>query len=119
MVSQIIGRDFKRFYADPQFWPEGSDIYHDDTVLLVDGHATQDIDPDKISDVAIVQIESGWVEAIPLDISSGKGDMSLADYYALWHKRNAVESRLVFECSVEDRERVIAAALAAGAKQVV
>ncbi|WP_199031386.1 hypothetical protein [Ralstonia sp. ASV6] len=119
MRKQIIGLDFKRFYADPQFWPEDGDTYHDDTMLLVDGEAVVDIEPEKISDQAVVEIQSGWVDAIPDEISAGKVDMSLADYYALWQKRNSIQIRLIFECSEEVRDQVVAAAVAAGAKQVV
>jgi len=75
MVDQIVGRDFKRFYADQVFWPEDGDTYHDDTLRKIDGKAMSDVDPEQISDAAVVKIESGWVDAIPVDVGAGKVDM--------------------------------------------
>lgn len=115
MATQIIGRDFKSFYADRDFWPENGETYHDDIMLLVDGRAMGEIDTDLIGDASIIQIESGWVDAIPAQVGRGKVDMSLSDYYELWRALNAAGTRLMFECSPDVREKVVAAAIAAGA----
>lgn len=115
MANQYTGLDFKRFYADPAFWPGDGETYHDDTLLLVDGQAVTNIDPDKIPDASIVQVESGWVEQIPPGAAGGKSDMSLEGYMSLWMERHDALGRVVFECPNERRDRVIAAAITAGA----
>jgi hypothetical protein len=119
MVTQLTGLEFKAFYADAIFWPESGETYHDDTLLLVDGEPVGEIDPEKINDASIVQIESGWVDEIPAELGGGKTDMSLADYFALWLTRNRPSTRLVFECHADYQDRVIAAAVAAGARLIV
>lgn len=123
-MSQSVktsGREFKRFYTDPTFWPDGGDTWHDETLIRADGTALSDgDDPCQVPDTCLVEIEAGWVVGIPQNAIAKqlKGievpeEMSLMDYYQLWHKQQTTVT-MVVECGRNQVDAVIAAVTAAG-----
>lgn len=114
MSTITTGREFKAFFADSVFWPEGGDTYVDDMLLTVDGCAfTSEQDPMDLADAALVELTCGWVIEIPSDIAGGKSDMALDDYFQHWQKRQTTTT-LAVECPLALREQVIAAIKQAG-----
>lgn len=115
MATKTSGAEIKRFYNDPEFWPEDDgDTYHDDEEIAVDGkpmdagHGIEDI-PDS----AVVTIAGGMVFSKKWD-----GDEpSFETYFKRWKKKQATVSVIV-ECDVSKRDAVIAAIKAAGGKVI-
>lgn len=113
MTVKTTGAEFKRFYADPAFWPEGGDTYHDDALIGVNGVDHDDgFDPGAIPDDAIVTIEGGVVfDAV------GGGEPSLETYFRRWKKTQTTASFLV-ECDLSVVDAIKAAVKAAGGRVV-
>lgn len=62
MAIKTSGAELKRFYSDEVFWPENSDVYHDDETIFVDGRLLgPDDDIFEIPDSAKVTIDGGIV----------------------------------------------------------
>lgn len=115
MAAKTSGAEIKRFYNDPEFWPEDDgDTYHDDEVITVDGKpmdAGHGIE--GIPDSAVVTIAGGMVFSKKWD-----GDEpSFETYFKRWKKKQATVSVIV-ECDVSKRDAVIAAIKAAGGKVI-
>jgi len=111
LATTVSGLEFKRFYADPAFWPEGT--WHDDTVLVVDGRTLpDDDDPAGVADTATVELCSGFVCEIPAGLGVGD-DMALADYFLLWRKQQTTVT-LVVECLREKVDSIKAVVVEAG-----
>lgn len=121
-MIKTTGREFKRFYHDPDFWlPEG-ETWHDDTCIRVNGVALTDEDPGTVPDNCVIELESGWVYGVPPRLLSEvshkaatASDMAMVDYFQLWLKRQTTVS-LVVECERNQVDAVIAAVTAAGGK---
>lgn len=111
MAEKTTGAEFKKFYSDPVFWPDG--VWHDDEVVLVDGVAQDDLDPDMIPDASKVVIECGVVF---LHDDDGEG-VALDTYFRRWLKVQTTRS-LVVEVSAEKLDAVVAAIKAAGGKVI-
>lgn len=82
-MVETNGVEWKRFYSDKVFWPEG--WFHDDEVITVDGkHAvTHSIDLTAVPDEARVTIEGG-------DVFKGEYDAkgpSLEEHFKAWRKK--------------------------------
>jgi len=87
-MTTISGVDFKKFYSDKKFWPEG--VWHDDSVVTVNGEHDPDANLEIVADDAIIRIESGYVmTAEDEEISP------LATYYAKWAKEQAYRTVMV------------------------
>ncbi len=109
MSVKTTGAEFKRFYNDPSFWPEGA--WHDDDVVLVDSIEQDDIDVDKISDTAKVTIDAGVVFMSAND----RDGVGFDTYFRRWLKAQTVR-KIVVEVDASKLEAVIAAIKAAGGK---
>lgn len=111
MATIVSGLEFKRFYADPAFWPEGT--WHDDTVLVVDGRTLpHDEDPAGVADASTVELGGGFVCEIPAGLGVGD-DMALKDYFLLWRKQQTTVT-LVVDCPRERLDSIMAAVAHAG-----
>lgn len=116
MATKASGIEFKRFYNDPQYWPSGSDTYHDDVVFLVNGEELpDDKDPGQVADADVVSIEGGVVMHSPL-YAAGK-EPSMESYFKRW-RREQNTTTVVVECDRKDLEAVQTAIKAAGGKVV-
>lgn len=108
MSVKITGAEFKRFYADNEFWPE--DTWHDDAYMAIDGIEQPDgIDVDTLSDTAIVQIDGGYI-CTP----EGTGP-TLDTYFKRWRKKQNTVSFNV-ECDKASLAAVKAAIKQAGGR---
>ena len=105
MTVKTTGAEFKRFYADSEFWPEGAS--HEGEEILADGEEADTLD--GISGNAVVSITGGIVLGI-----KGK-EPSLESWFRAWRKKQTTAS-FVVECEVVDKAEVIAAIIAAGGK---
>lgn len=59
MTTKTTGAEFKAFYNDPEFWPDG--YWHDDTVITFDGLDVADFTADTSADATVVRIEAGTI----------------------------------------------------------
>lgn len=109
MVAKSTGAEFKRFYQDPEFWPDGA--FHEDVIFKVDGHTQEDgIDVQTLRDNSTVTIEGGIVLGVFND-----NEPSVDAYFKRWKKQQTRTSFLV-ECEVSKLDAVKAAIKAAGGR---
>jgi len=115
MATKTTGAEIKRFYCDPEFWPEdGGDTYHDDEEVSVNGKPMdRDQGIESIPDAAVVTVSGGVVFSKKWD-----GDEpSFETYFKRWKKKQNTVSVIV-ECDLAKRDAVIAAIKAAGGKVI-
>lgn len=104
------GAQWKAFYSDPSFWPDG--VWHEDTVVWVDGEFDEDANLEAVADTAEIKIESGYV--------LGAKDEDLGElkaYFTKWQKQQTC-SRLVIEVPHDQKDLLIAQLPAYNAKVV-
>lgn len=77
----MSGSEFKAYYDDQEAWPDGS--YHDDTVILIDGKATESVEADKLAPDAVVEIQSGMVF-----LPDGR-DVDFVDHAEKWRAKQS------------------------------
>ena len=93
MAITTNGKRFKEFYADPQWWDNDSgNVYHDDTVIFVNGGKRTDVDPDLIADADDVRIENGQMTHL---IDPQFDGMSLVEYFSRWEAEQQTVSFVV------------------------
>lgn len=109
MTVKTTGAEFKRFYADTNFWSDQT--YHEDALIYVNGEEQTDgVNESILADDDVVTIEGGYVIESPF----GR-DVSLKAYFKKWLKTQSIRSFLV-ECDVAILDAVKAAIRAAGGK---
>lgn len=113
MTTKTTGAEIKRFYADPDFWPEdGGDTWHEEELITIDGTP---IDTEKgiaeIPDAAVVTVSGGIVYSPKWD----GNEPSFETYFKRWKKKQSTVS-IIVECDVAKRDAVVAAIRAAGGK---
>ena len=108
MTVKTTGAEFKRFYNDPAFWPEGA--WHEDDVILADGEEPEQID--LISETAVVSISGGVVFGV-----GGREPPSLESWFRKWKKIQTTMSFIV-ECDIADQANLISVIRSAGGKVV-
>src|SRR5688572_3148009 len=112
MPVKTTGAEFKRFYADPAFWPDG--IIHEDEELAVNG-VLMDMSNDymQIDDDARVVISYGVVTT---DTVTEREDIaSFEGYFRKWRKLQSTATFLV-EAPNDKLEAIKAAIKSAGGK---
>jgi len=58
MSVKMSGAEFKKFYEDDEFWPDGA--WHEDAQISVDGEDKPDgVESNEVSDTSVVVIEGG------------------------------------------------------------
>lgn len=105
----IPGNLFKRFFNDPEYWPEdGGDTFYDDVLLSVNGITMPDgVSAEDLQDTDVVVVEYGGVV-------EGRGDgVGFDDYYLQWLGAQTNVSFLV-SCPREKEAELKAAILAMG-----
>lgn len=82
MTVKTTGAEFKAFYNDPEFWPDG--YWHDDTVITFDGHEVADFTVDTSANATVVRIEAGM-------IFDGQDNelCSLETHFKRWRKKQS------------------------------
>lgn len=105
MSINTTGAEWKRFYADPIAWPDGS--YHDDVLALVDGKHEEDADLGALKDHARIEIKSGYVM-----FGDGR-DVDLVEHFSKWQSEQTMCSG-AFTAPKEKMAEIHAAIVAAG-----
>ena len=112
MATKTTGAEFKRFYKDPAFWPDG--VWHEDETVTVNG---EEVGPNgelgKIADDAVVTVDGGIV----LGPKWKENEPSFEGYFKSWRKQQTTKS-FVVECDESKLEAVKAAIKAAGGRVV-
>lgn len=92
MTVKTTGAEFKRFYNDPKFWPEGA--WHEDEWIEVDGEEpSEDLPIEAVPDTAAMKITGGVVLGLPeKDHSEGP---SLEAHFKKWLKLQNTSTFLV------------------------
>lgn len=112
MATHTTGAEFKRFYADPVFWP--GDAWHEDVTFLVDGKEAGDRDMSAVEDSAKISIDGGIVLGLPLE----RGDEpSVETHFKRWRKLQTTKT-LVVEIGASKLEALLSAVKAAGGKVI-
>lgn len=79
-MKQVMGAEFKRFFADPAVW--GPDTYWDDGTICVNNDPQASLEADSISDDAIVEIDGGELFRPPPGVPA-----DLEDCFEWWRAR--------------------------------
>lgn len=112
MAAKTTGAEFKRFYDDPNIWPENGTIWHEEEVVTVNGaDSDSDCDFATIPDDASVVIEGGVVFGPEWD----ENNPTFEQYFKRWRKKQTTASLLV-ECDISKVDAVKAAIKAAGGR---
>lgn len=89
MTTKTTGAEWKRFYADKTFWPDGH--WHDDEYITVNGEEPpEDFDLGEVADNASLTIHAGCV----FD-TAGDSVASLEGHFKKWHKLQTTASVVV------------------------
>ena len=84
---KVSAAEFKRFYEDESFWPEG--VFHDDTDIAIDGVSEYDDNAISVCDAAdssIVTFSCGDVYG-----KDGEFIASFPSYFKRWKKKQETE----------------------------
>ena len=109
MSVKTTGFEFKRFYFDPEWWPDGT--WHDEEEVTIDGKvADGETDLGEVSDNSIMVIQRGVVFS-----RTGKDLGSLEDHFKRWRKKQVTVS-FVVEVHRDKEVAVREAIRAAGGK---
>lgn len=99
MAVKTTGAEFKRFYNDPAFWPDGA--WHEDEEIEVDGSPiSEDLAIEEVPDNAILKLTGGVVLGLPNDDGDG---VSLETHFKRWRKAQNTVS-FVVECDKKDAD---------------
>lgn len=111
MTVKTTGAEFKRFYFDEAYWPDGT--WHEDEEIEVDGlPISEDLAIEDIPDTAVMKIAGGVV----LGLTDGS-DPSVESYFKKWRKAQSTVS-FVVECD-KDKEGAVRSAVRAVGGRVV
>lgn len=89
MSIKTNGAEWKRFYNDKVFWPEGH--WHDDELMTLNGEESpEDWDLSEVPDSAALTIEAGCV----FD-AAGDSVASLESHFKKWRKAQTTASVVV------------------------
>lgn len=110
MVTKTNGAEFKRFYLDGEFWPDGT--WHEDELMTVDGEVIDGgIEAETLSDEARITIDGGCVFGPQFN----ENEPSLEGYFKRWKKKQTTVTFIV-ECDITTAESVKAAVKSAGGR---
>mgnify|MGYP006998740667 FL=1 len=113
MALKTNGAEFKRFYNDAAFWPEGA--WHEDEDIEVNGSPlSEDSGIEEVPDDAVVKIAGGAVIGLP---GCENGGPSFEGYFKKWRRVQNTAS-FVVECDKANLDALKVAIRAAGGKVV-
>lgn len=108
MAVTMTGQQWKAFYADTNYWPEGR--YHDDQIFLLNGQQSNlpASDHESLSDTDTITVVQGDV--------MGKGVVYVADLelYAQEWLDKLTKTQMVIQCPDDKVEAMVQAVLEAG-----
>ena len=109
MTVKTTGAEFKRFYFDDAYWPDGT--WHEDEEIEVDGlPISEDLAIEDIHDTASMRIAGGMV----MGLADGS-EPSVESYFKRWRKAQSTVS-FVVECDKDKEGAVRSAVRAAGGR---
>ena len=105
MTVKTTGAEFKRFYFDDAYWPDGT--WHEDEEIEVDGlPISEDLAIEDVSDAASMKITGGMVMVL-----ADSSYPSVESYFKKWRKAQSTVS-FVVECD-KDKEGAVRSAVRA------
>ena len=105
MTVKTTGAEFKRFYFDDAYWPDGT--WHEDDEIEVDGlRISEDLAIEDIPDTASMRIAGGVV----MGLADGR-EPSVENHFKKWRKAQSTVS-FVVECD-KDKEGAVRSAVRA------
>jgi hypothetical protein len=109
---KLSGVEFKRYYQDPEFWPEG--LWHDDEEITVDGVAPEPgADLLAIPDTCVIDVKGG---VLLLEKGESRfAGIAMDSHMRAWQRKQTVRNLLV-EVDESKLEAVVAAIKAAGGR---
>lgn len=115
MALKTNGAEFKRFYTDAEFWPEGR--WHEEVEITIEVNGTTitdhtDYDLGSVPDHAKLTLGGGCVQD-----EDGNEFGTLDAYFRKWRKKQNT-TFLLISVPVDKLDAVTAAISAAGAKVV-
>ncbi|MEJ6002501.1 hypothetical protein [Paucibacter soli] len=105
MSITLTGAQFKRYYEDPAWWPDGA--FHDDNEIFVNGTKTDDLDVESMKDTDKVEIRGGIV------CYDDGDDMDMVSHASEWLKAQSTAA-LMIEAPLDKLDAIKAAVIAAG-----
>lgn len=109
-MIKTTGLEFKRFYADPAWWPEDNGrTWYEEEYIEVDGKEFDGDDYIDIKDGSVVRISAGIVRKEEKYIDTFEG------YFRRW-RQSQKEAVFLVTVTKEKSEAVIAAIRAAGGR---
>ena len=109
MTVKTTGAEFKRFYFDDAYWPDGT--WHEDEKIEVDGlPISEDLALEDVPDTASMRIAGGVVLGLADD-----SEPSFESYFKKWHKAQSTVS-FVVECDKNKEGAVRSAVHSAGGR---
>lgn len=109
MTVKTTGAEFKRFYFDDAYWPDGT--WHKGEEIEVDGlPISEDLAIVDVPDTASMRITGGVVMGLTDD-----SDPSVESYFKKWRKAQSTVS-FVVECDKDKEGAVRSAVRAAGGR---
>lgn len=112
MTIKTTGAEFKRFYSDKEFWPDGHSVWHEDEYITVDGvDIDGDYDLTEVPDDSRMTIEGGAV----MDERHPDKEQSFEGYFKKWRK-NQSTATIIVEVPKDKLEEVTIAIKQAGGK---
>ena len=107
MAIRMIGAEFRKYYADEAFWPEG--YFHDDAAITINGRQDDDGDLTAVQDTDDIEISGGSVYAFDFSTRVSSMERHIQD----WRKLQTTRTLLV-EAPVDQLESVMTAIRDAG-----
>lgn len=109
MTVKTTGAEFKRFYFDDAYWPDGA--WHEDEEIELDGSPISGGPAiEDIHDAASLKVTGGIV----MGLADGS-EPSFESYFKKWRKAQNTAS-IVVECAKDKEKAVRAAIRAAGGR---
>jgi hypothetical protein len=109
MATKTTGAEFKAFYSDKAWWPDGT--WHEDEEVSIDGaQVDDDTDLSSVEDGGRLVLANGYV-------TNEQGDElgSFEGYFRKWRKKQTT-AFLAVEVPLDKADAVKAAIIAAGGK---
>ncbi|WP_019584543.1 hypothetical protein [Thioalkalivibrio sp. ALE16] len=100
----MSGAEFRAFYSDPEYWPDG--VWHDDEIILLDGGEPLNLDDLEALDANVaVEIQCGEVRRDTEGEVIAPVIASLPEYARMWRKRDQGETRVILQVAVSEKNR--------------
>ena len=110
-MIKTTGAEFKAFYSDPKWWPEG--VFHEEAEIIINGEQSDDdTDLYAISDDAKISLKNGFVTN-----ENGDDLGSFENFFRKWRNKQKTMI-IVAKVSRDKLDDVISAIKAAGGRVV-